>query len=137
MADRNRGETSAPTRRLVVGACVLGVLLLLGASLGPLWWGLAPRAEGTALEVSPDYYRVKHQSLLEAGTGWSVTPTGGTEPYAPARSHAFPATAARLHRTKLREAEELYPAAAAPEDDPAGTEPRTRPGRTVARFLRR
>ncbi|MCC5783789.1 MULTISPECIES: polysaccharide pyruvyl transferase family protein [Kocuria] len=94
-------------------------------------------AEGTALEVSPDYYRVKHQSLLEAGTGWSVTPTGGTEPYAPARSHAFPATAARLHRTKLREAEELYPAAAAPEDDPAGTEPRTRPGRTVARFLRR
>jgi hypothetical protein len=94
-------------------------------------------AEGTALEVSPDYYRVKHQSLLEAGTGWSVTPTGGTEPYAPARSHAFPATAARLHRTKLREAEELYPAAAVPEDSSAGTDSRTRPGRTVARFLRR
>jgi hypothetical protein len=94
-------------------------------------------AEGTALEVSPDYYRVKHQSLLEAGTGWSVTPTGGTEPAAPARSQSFPATAARLHRTKLREAEELYPAAPAPEVSPAGPESRTRPGRTVARFLRR
>ncbi|PDP86275.1 hypothetical protein CQJ94_17935 [Glycomyces fuscus] len=49
MAGRNRGEASALTRRLVVGACVLGILLLLGAVLGPLWWGIAPRAEGTAL----------------------------------------------------------------------------------------
>ncbi|WP_298583618.1 polysaccharide pyruvyl transferase family protein [uncultured Kocuria sp.] len=94
-------------------------------------------AEGTALEVSPDYYRVKHQSLLEAGTGWSVTPTGSTEPAAPARSSSFPATAARLHRTKLREAEELYPAVDPPEDGPAAPETRALPGRTVARFLRR
>lgn len=94
-------------------------------------------AEGTALEVSPDYYRIKHQSLLEAGTGWSVTPTGSTEPAAPARSADFPATAARLHRTKLREAEELYPAVDPPEHGPAEPEARTLPGRTVARFLRR
>ncbi|KUG55500.1 hypothetical protein AVL61_05035 [Kocuria rosea subsp. polaris] len=94
-------------------------------------------AEGTALEVSPDYYRIKHQSLLEAGTGWSLTPTGSTEPAAPARSAAFPATAARLHRTKLREAEELYPAVDPAAPGPAEPEARTLPGRTVARFLRR
>ncbi|GAA1760047.1 polysaccharide pyruvyl transferase family protein [Kocuria aegyptia] len=94
-------------------------------------------AAGTALEVSPDYYRVKHQSLLEAGTGWSVTPTGSTAPAPPTRSHDFPATAARLHRTKLREAEELYPVAGAPEGIPAGPESRTLPGRAVARLLRR
>ncbi|MFE7630637.1 polysaccharide pyruvyl transferase family protein [Kocuria sp. NPDC057446] len=94
-------------------------------------------AEGAALEVSPDYYRVKHQSLLEAGTGWSITPTGSTAAAPPGRSPDFPATAARLHRTKLREAEELYPAAVVPDARVAEPEARTLPGRTVARFLRR
>lgn len=94
-------------------------------------------AEGTALEVNTDYYRVKHQSLLETGTGWSITPTGSRAAAAPARSPDFPATAARLHRTKLREAEELYPATVVPEDRATEPEARTLPGRTVARFLRR
>lgn len=94
-------------------------------------------AAGTALEVSSDYYRVKHGSLLDAGTGWSVTPTGSTQAATPTRSPSFPATAARLHRTKLREAEELYPAAETPEGAPAGPGARALPGRTVARLLRR
>ncbi|MFI7584314.1 polysaccharide pyruvyl transferase family protein [Kocuria sp. M1N1S27] len=106
-------------------------------------------AAGTALEVSSDYYRVKHGSLLDAGTGWSVTPTGSTEAAALTRSPSFPETAARLHRTKLREAEELYPVA----DVPAATSPaptsrsgepgrpsptgRGLPGRTIGRLRRR
>ncbi|MEX5294280.1 polysaccharide pyruvyl transferase family protein [Kocuria sp. CPCC 205268] len=94
-------------------------------------------AAGTALEVSPDYYRVKHQSLLEAGTGWSLTPTGSTEAASPARSAAFPATAARLHRTKLREAEELYPVVPSPGTAPDGPQARALPGGRVARLLRR
>jgi hypothetical protein len=94
-------------------------------------------AEGTALEVSSDYYRVKHQSLLDAGTGWSVTPAGSRTVRPPARSSSFPETAARLHRTKLREAEELYPAREAPEEPPAAPAGRVAPGRAVTRFLRR
>jgi hypothetical protein len=107
-------------------------------------------ADGTALEVSSDYYRVKHRSLLDAGTGWSVAPAGDTATPAPSRSVEFPATAARLHRTKLREAEELYPpadsaASAAPSTTPQprptgmrGPSPTGRglPGRTLGRLRR-
>ena len=107
-------------------------------------------ADGTALEVSSDYYRVKHQSLLDAGTGWSVAPAGGTAAPAPSGSEDFPATAARLHRTKLREAEELYPPAdstvpAAPSAEPQPRSSTLRkpspsgrglPGRTLGRLRR-
>lgn len=91
-------------------------------------------AEGTALEVSPDYYRVKHQSLLDVGTGWSVTPTGSPVTATPSRDASFPDTAARLHRTKLREAQGLYPTSAPAEPEPPA---RPHPGRRVARLLRR
>ncbi|MHC5558168.1 polysaccharide pyruvyl transferase family protein [Kocuria sp. U4B] len=94
-------------------------------------------AEGTALEVSSDYYRVKHQSLLDAGTGWSVTPAGSTGTVPAAGAPSFPATAARLHRTKLREAEELYPAVEAPAGPAPAPPARSVAGRSVARFLRR
>ncbi|WP_285728660.1 hypothetical protein [Nocardiopsis sp. ATB16-24] len=49
MTDQGRSRMSAGTRRPVAGACLLGGLLVLGALLGPLWWSVAPRAEGTAL----------------------------------------------------------------------------------------
>lgn len=105
-------------------------------------------AEGTALEVSSDYYRVQHRSLLDMGTGWSVTPVGDGTAAAPERNATFPETAARLHRTKLREAEELYPVA---ESSGAGRTPGSRtpdpgrssptgrglPGRTTGRRWRR
>lgn len=49
MTEQNRADGSAPARQLVVGACVLGALVLLGALLGVLWWQIAPRPEVTAL----------------------------------------------------------------------------------------
>lgn len=49
MADQKRSRMPAGARRPAAGACVLGGLLVLGALLGPLWWLIAPRAEGTAL----------------------------------------------------------------------------------------
>lgn len=82
-------------------------------------------AEGSALEVNEDYYRTKHQSLVEAGTGWAVTEAGSTSVTPPAGAGAFRSTAVRLHRAKLGEAEELYPAAPAPElGDPPPPPPR-------------
>ena len=83
-------------------------------------------AEGTALEVSADYYRVKHGSLIAAGTGWSVTPTGSTSVTPPAGAGAFPEAAARLHEAKLREARGLYPATTT-EPAPAPMEPANPP----------
>jgi hypothetical protein len=65
-------------------------------------------AAGTALEVSRSYYRTKHQSLLEAGTGWSVTPTGSRQISPPSHSPEFRGAAERAARLKLQEAETLY-----------------------------
>jgi hypothetical protein len=78
----------------------------------------ASGARGAALEVNEDYYRVKHRSLLDAGTGWSVTPVGSTSLEPPTSSRGFRSVAARLHKAKAAEAERLYPAA-----DPAPAEP--------------
>ncbi len=69
----------------------------------------ASGAAGTALEVSEDYYRHKHESLLDAGTGWSVTRAGETTAAPPTWDHTFRRTATDLRRTKLDEAERLYP----------------------------
>lgn len=69
----------------------------------------AAGAEGTALIVHDDYYGVKHQSLLDIGTGWSVTPPGSTTVAPPAVNPDFPAIAADLHRAKLDEADLIYP----------------------------
>lgn len=72
-------------------------------------------AEGTALEISDDYYGVKHRSLIDAGTGWSVSPKGSTSIPAPAGAGAFRGAAARLRQAKAQEAETLYPELPAPE----------------------
>lgn len=75
----------------------------------------AAGAAGTALEVSAGYYRTKHQSLLDIGTGWSITPAGQREINPPAASADFPAAAAALRQKKLEEAQLLYPPASRPE----------------------
>ena len=68
-------------------------------------------AAGTALEINEDFYRVKHASLLDAGTGWSLVPSGSGAAPAPGIDPAFRVTAARLQRSKVLEAERLYPRA--------------------------
>ena len=94
-------------------------LHLLAASCG---------AEGTAIEVDEEFYRVKHGSLVDAGTGWALTTVGATELAAPSGAGEFRLDAGRLHRAKLEEAEGLYPrrsrpaAPAQPEQPPAAEE---------------
>lgn len=46
---RDRADVSGAGRALLVGACALGAVVLLGVALGPLWWWIAPRPEVTAL----------------------------------------------------------------------------------------
>ncbi len=92
-------------------------------------------ARGAALEVNDDYYRIKHQSLVDAGTGWSVTETGSSSLAPPARSRAFRATAARLHQEKVAEAEQLYPPVV--DAPPAEPVPPTRARPAAQPWLRR
>ncbi|MFD6952755.1 hypothetical protein A6A08_09770 [Nocardiopsis sp. TSRI0078] len=74
MADQNRSDTSAVRRQLTAGVCVLGALLLLGALLGPLWWQIAPRAEGTALGGGEVFTGTTE--AVFAGEGYFVLMTG-------------------------------------------------------------
>lgn len=76
MAEQNRADTSAVTRQLAVGACVLGTLVLLGALLGVLWWGIAPGAEGTALGGGQVFTGATEDVF--AGEGYFVLMTGLT-----------------------------------------------------------
>lgn len=69
----------------------------------------AKGADGVAFEINDDYYRVKHQSLVDLGTGWVVVPPGGSEGRG-ARRAADPTFAQRLGRRKRSEAQRLYPA---------------------------
>jgi hypothetical protein len=79
-------------------------------------------AQGTALEVNEDYYRVKHGSLIELGTGWSITPAGSATLSEPAVSKGFPYKVRMVAQEKLDEARRIYPeappqpAAATPEE---------------------
>lgn len=66
-------------------------------------------AKGTVLEVDETYYRVKHQSLVDAGTGWSVNPVGTAKLEDPAGDPAFGPVAGDMWRAKRAEAEQLYP----------------------------
>jgi len=65
-------------------------------------------AEGAALEVDCDYYRVKHGSLIEAGTGWSTTRVGDPV-VSPTGRGAFRRRAAELSQAKQEEAQAIYP----------------------------
>lgn len=66
-------------------------------------------AEGIAIEIDDSYYRTKHQSLAELGTGFAVAPVGSTKLPEPASDEGYRLQAGRLHRAKLEEAEALYP----------------------------
>lgn len=66
-------------------------------------------AEGTAVVVHEDYYGVKHQSLLDAGTGWALNEPGSATLSPPSRNTSFRVHATQLHQAKVREAESLYP----------------------------
>lgn len=65
-------------------------------------------ARGTVLPMS-DYYRVKHESLVELGTGWSVSSPDQQDLGEPTRSLPYRSTAARLHQRKQAEADAIYP----------------------------
>lgn len=68
------GRPAGARRRLIVGACLFGGVVLLGALLGPLWWGLVPvRAEGTALGDG-EVYTGTSQDVF-AGEGYFVVMT--------------------------------------------------------------
>ena len=69
----------------------------------------ASGAAGVALQIDDDYYKTKHASLLEAGTGWSVSTAGDDEVPMPSGGHDFRVAARRMHRAKLMEAERLFP----------------------------
>jgi hypothetical protein len=66
-------------------------------------------ARGTALVIHDDYYGVKHQSLIDAGTGWSLTPRGAATISEPSAADDFRSRAAELQQAKVLEAESLYP----------------------------
>ncbi|GAB2510658.1 hypothetical protein [Nocardiopsis aegyptia] len=68
------GRPAGAQRRLIVGACLFGGVALLGALLGPLWWGLVPvRAEGTALGDG-EVFTGTSQAVF-AGEGYFVVMT--------------------------------------------------------------
>jgi hypothetical protein len=88
----------------------------------------ASGAEGTALETD-EAFRAQHQSLVDAGTGWSVTPAGSTTIERPGSARGFRGEVGRLHEAKLAEARSLYPALPrvekAPEPATAASAPRS------------
>lgn len=65
-------------------------------------------AEGAALEVNDVYYRVKHGSLIDAGTGWSTFRVGDPV-LSPSGRGAFRRRAAELSQAKQEEARAIYP----------------------------
>ena len=66
-------------------------------------------AAGVAFEIDEDYYRAKHASLLELGTGWAVADPTSTDPVMPTGGNNFRVTAQRLARGKVLEAEKIFP----------------------------
>lgn len=95
----------------------------------------ASGAEGSALVIHDDYYGVKHGSLLDLGTGWSLTAPGSAEITPPASAVRFRSAASSLRQRKLREAQLLYPAAAPPA--PVAPQPAARPAGRFGRVLGR
>lgn len=73
----------------------------------------ATGAHGIALEFRNNYYHIKHQSLLDIGTGWSTLDCSDATTSTSAMAHAtaqnhFPQKANSLFRQKINEADGLY-----------------------------
>ncbi len=75
----------------------------------------AAGATGTVIGAKAGYYDVKHQSVLNLGSGWSYVDAGGdvSAPAANTLHHNLPALSAR----KLAEAGKLYPGPAAAQGE--------------------
>ena len=75
--------------------------------------GAVGGAKGTALVIDEGYYATKHASLLSAGTGWSVLQMRADAPAdalpAPQSNPTFASDVERYHRSKIAQAEALYP----------------------------
>ncbi|MGV0792382.1 polysaccharide pyruvyl transferase family protein [Mycolicibacterium sp. XJ1819] len=71
----------------------------------------AAGASGLALSGRTDYYPIKHQSLLEAGSRWRLADSPEL-PTSPVRDGGFPPHAVTaMHRRKLEVAADIYPPA--------------------------
>lgn len=81
----------------------------------------AAGASGVAVSVSPEYYAIKHRSLLDLGSGWTMLDAAGTD--IPDRPDGGGFTAAALRHcqdAKLAVAERIYRRGAAPAAAVAG-----------------
>lgn len=68
----------------------------------------AAGARGTAVEINQDYYRIKHGSLRELGTRWSINEPLTEESASPLASEYLRRLTERVSQ-KRAEAESLYP----------------------------
>ncbi len=78
----------------------------------------ASGASGTALAIDEDQHPDTHRSLVEAGTGWSLTPVGADELSPASVSKGFPYRSRMVSQEKIDEAKQLYPAAPKPKPEP-------------------
>ena len=70
----------------------------------------ASGATGVAIGVMDDYYDVKHQSLLDLGTGWTYASARADSALPePTGDAGFATTALNLATRKRTEALSLYP----------------------------
>ncbi|MFE3323257.1 polysaccharide pyruvyl transferase family protein [Streptomyces sp. NPDC059176] len=93
---------------LAEGLPVSADQLWMSSRFHPHLVAAAGGAGGIALNIRPDYYGIKHQSLIEAGSGWSLL----SEPMIPARPQAGgfgPERCAGLREAKLEVARSVYP----------------------------
>ena len=66
-------------------------------------------ASGLVLDVKPDYYGVKHRSLLELGTGWGyVEDLSAMSTGAPQGPGPIVGRRSQLARSKAAVAKEIY-----------------------------
>lgn len=65
-------------------------------------------ARGVAVNAGSDYYGVKHQSLLDEGTGWALVDADDVAESTPSLDESFAARARQLGRERVALADSLY-----------------------------